>query len=175
MSTRCNIIIEDNEFNRIQFYHHCDGYPEGVGAHLKKLASNYKGEHSVAAFADALEASEEKGKYNNGFEREDCGLHGDIEYLYIVALERKGFRVLCYKIGFDWKREIKCFTKENVIWDCPSVFDEYYELPAQSIADQINEAVAAITPAAFEDAELIAELRRRGYIGTLTKTIEVTL
>ena len=35
MSTRCNILIGDR-----QFYHHWDGYPDGVGADLAYFIAN---------------------------------------------------------------------------------------------------------------------------------------
>lgn len=41
MSTRATIkITERNESFRV--YHHCDGYPEGIGEDLKNYLSNIK-------------------------------------------------------------------------------------------------------------------------------------
>lgn len=83
MSTRTNIFV-DYEGERIQYYHHHDGYPEGVGKMLASyldIATYIAPERTTAGvrkqFLELL-------KLDKGFEREEIGLHGDIEYLYFV-------------------------------------------------------------------------------------------
>lgn len=96
MSTRCVIKVEGKTSN-LDIYHHCDGYPEGVGMELRK------------ALYDGLLArinSAERGDSFRGFEFPDVvrtileisdeykitdGIHGDIEYLYIVDLKANKF------------------------------------------------------------------------------------
>ena len=107
MSTRCNIIVM-KEGKVIQFYHHCDGYPEGVGMKLKELAdvaeliTPYK--YSLAfgriyneciwdCFLGLIKQAEQYA--NEGeIEKPDYDLlHGDIEYLYLVRVSTEGINV----------------------------------------------------------------------------------
>ena len=95
MSTRCNILIGDS-----QFYHHHDGYPQGVGADLAywladrraKLANRsaeYCEKMLAGELADGIPgrlARTTWGK-DDGYESEAAdGLHSDIEFLYIVKV-----------------------------------------------------------------------------------------
>lgn len=88
MSTRCNIVVKDTEWNGVILYHHCDSYPSGVGAHLLEIV---KGKGFMDAFACAnhiLHTTEgEKDKpFKNDFALCGC-LAGDIEYLYTVKVK----------------------------------------------------------------------------------------
>lgn len=92
MSTRCNIILRDeNKNKKIYLYHHHDGYPEGVGADLAHFVSvwnkcyYYCIEEIATIMIKGLE-SPLYGRVDNEYEL-TSGLHGDIEYLYIVRLE----------------------------------------------------------------------------------------
>ena len=92
MSTLSNIFVDFNG-ERKQFYHHCDGYVEGVGKDLvvrMKMASeraskansylagdNFRTERVYKEFLNLLE---EEGSY----ESEEIGLYANIEYLYYV-------------------------------------------------------------------------------------------
>ena len=91
MSTRCNIIVKDETGNRIYLYHHSDGYPEGVGtdlAHWAKTRNWGKYCNSAHHIATALLKGLPSPFY--GYEDRDyeltSGLHGDIDYFYIVNL-----------------------------------------------------------------------------------------
>ena len=82
MSTRSNIFVDYNG-ERIQFYHHCDGYPEGVGKQLAsflEIATYTAKERTTAGvrkqFLELLKTDR--------YEPEEIGLHDDIEYLYFV-------------------------------------------------------------------------------------------
>ena len=92
MSTRSNIFVDFNG-ERKQFYHHYDGYLEGVGKDLlvrmelaaakaRKAVSFLEGDdlRTEKAYKEFLKLLEEEGSY----ELEEIGLHGDIEYLYYV-------------------------------------------------------------------------------------------
>ena len=88
MSTRSNIFVDFNG-ERKQFYHHHDGYLDGVGKDLlvrmemaiararKDISYLVSTERVYKEFINLLE---EEGSY----ESEEIGLHGDIEYLYYV-------------------------------------------------------------------------------------------
>lgn len=92
MSTRCNIILKDeNKSKKIYLYHHHDGYPEGVGADLAHFVTEWnKGYfYGVEELANRMIKGIESpfyGEVDNEYELTSC-LHGDIEYLYIVRLE----------------------------------------------------------------------------------------
>ena len=92
MSTRSNIFVDFNG-ERKQFYHHWDGYVEGVGKDLlvrmemaimraRKAISYLAGDNFITerVCKEFLNLLEEEGSY----EPEEIGLHGDIEYLYYV-------------------------------------------------------------------------------------------
>ena len=95
MSTRSNIFVDFNG-ERKQFYHHWDGYVEGVGKDLLvrmemaitrardaipySLKEDTFSLRTERAYKEFLNLLEEEGSY----EPEEIGLHGDIEYLYYV-------------------------------------------------------------------------------------------
>lgn len=89
MSTRSNIFVDFNG-ERKQFYHHWDGYLNGVGKDLlirMELAVTKACEYvpdiagrTKNVYEEFLNLLEEEGSY----EPEEIGLHGDIEYLYYV-------------------------------------------------------------------------------------------
>ena len=95
MSTRSNIFVDFNG-ERKQFYHHWDGYVEGVGQDLLvrmemalkrarnaipfSLKENTFRLRTERTYKEFLNLLEEEGSY----EPEEIGLHGDIEYLYYV-------------------------------------------------------------------------------------------
>jgi len=112
MSTRANIIIEDKYGARLYFYRHSDGYPEGTLPTLTKFLNLVKdgtirNNTSQAAgwliFIGAVEYREynptifdakDPGEINPkdwkvGSYEPTIGLHGDIDYLYIVDLATK--------------------------------------------------------------------------------------
>lgn len=87
MSTRCNVIIRQQGV-QVVLYHHHDGYPEGVGMDLiERFGKNFRDEKAhVLSLSYAVNAliKDQNDEY------EWClRLHGDIEYLYTVDLERK--------------------------------------------------------------------------------------
>lgn len=105
MSTRCNIVIKKDD-TCTYLYHHCDGYPSGVGAELERFFEN-----------NATVGMTPIGVYNSlvflyGDEYELCdGIHGDISYLYEICLDdsfvilscRNSQRNLIYDVCYDLK------------------------------------------------------------------------
>ena len=95
MSTRSNILVDFNGEKK-QFYHHHDGYIEGVGADLLirmgmavararnaipySLKDDTFSLRTERAYKEFLNLLEEEGSY----EPEEIGIHGDIEFLYYV-------------------------------------------------------------------------------------------
>ena len=96
MSTRCDIIIKDNDtktvYKELKLYHHCDGYPEGVGKFLiEELTPELK--HPYITGIDIANFLIKHPK-DDGFEL-TVGEHIDIEYRYTIDLAT---------------REIKCYS-----------------------------------------------------------------
>lgn len=88
MSTRCNVLVRYNNNSDYmhQYYHHHDGYPEGVGAVLDAFITTAqvtaKSKESIDLVFKMLLTAEgdfEDEGYNEG-------LHGDIEFLWFVDL-----------------------------------------------------------------------------------------
>lgn len=101
MSTRCNVIIKD-ENTKVQLYHHHDGYPEGVGQNLteymeeiKKLPQNESSKILSTPLSLAKWLCDEDREDEYELERE-VYLHGDIEYLYVIDLGEG--TIVCYEV-----------------------------------------------------------------------------
>jgi hypothetical protein len=73
MSTRANVILKKGE-RKVYLYRHCDGYPDGLGQDLQ----------------EAMDSTPEDTILNileiDGIEL-TTGIHGDVEYIYIVNLD----------------------------------------------------------------------------------------
>jgi len=102
MSTRCNIIIKDGE-DKLFFYRHSDGYPDGVKATLNEFLDMVKSgkirnnlsqaagwlilighkEYLPECPADAI------SDWKVGAYEPTTSIHGDIEYLYEIDLEKE--------------------------------------------------------------------------------------
>ena len=101
MSTRATILIKKGcESYRV--YHHCDGYPEGIGKDIKEYLAGKK-----QWYADDIVNDLVKGKVANdgSYEITSCQ-HGDEQYAYLIDCATRELK--CYKVGwdeFDWKEE----------------------------------------------------------------------
>lgn len=107
MSTRSNIIVNFKDYVWSQFYHHSDGYPEGVGkmlcvaAYLTLYRQSY--DTDVMQIYELFKKSLTKIGRRFEFEKElpfddkdfKHSLHGDIEYLYTVNIlgEGRNFKI----------------------------------------------------------------------------------
>lgn len=107
MSTRCNIkLIEKDQI--IWLYHHHDGYPRYLGAFLlTKYNDTFKDKNK---YIDAFDLANEliKDKDDDEFELTN-GIHGDIEYLYEIDIDKREIR--CFEIGYekqgnDWQQMV---------------------------------------------------------------------
>lgn len=104
MSTRCNIIVQD-ENTKYTLYHHWDGYPEYVGLCL--YDGLYEKIKKGGLYAEQVVNMLLKGKIDNddGYEL-TTGLHGDIEYLYIIDLTFK--TLTCYSVR-NWEGGLEVY------------------------------------------------------------------
>lgn len=116
MSTRANIILKQGK-NKLYFYRHSDGYPEGVFDTLKKfinLVNDGKIRNNILQAAGwlVLIGAEEYGVSANieeNFVKEDVygmswksssyeltnNIHGDIEYLYVIDFDETPIKCFC--------------------------------------------------------------------------------
>ena len=108
MSTRCNLLIRHQGI-QVCLYHHHDGYPEGVGAELCEIFfDRFTKKDSAPFYLDGVVNSLIKNY--QGYEWSSA-LHGDIEYLYTVDLERR--TIICEEVN-NWE-ELKIGKKINMI------------------------------------------------------------
>lgn len=106
MSTRANVLVveKNGDWENInQFYRHCDGYVEEAGKNLAVLAYmakefSYSDKYTDDAGNEVVRDNFKRIRnrmlgYLNDFEDYEAeeyadGLHGDIEFLYLVKIER---------------------------------------------------------------------------------------
>lgn len=93
MSTRANVKIFDRH-NALYFYQHSDGYPDGLGAWLKRCLSLDKVKQHIndieyLAGVLIMEYNEDYFKKNLSFPDlvPAVGIHGDESYFYEVNSE----------------------------------------------------------------------------------------
>lgn len=95
MSTRCNIIIKAENGAEILLYHHHDGYPVGVGHDLKFYLSKLRYWYADR-IANAL--MKDKAGLNDKEYELTTGIHGDIEYAYVIDCGLQ--KLTCYATPF---------------------------------------------------------------------------
>ena len=97
MSTRCNVIVKENDGKFFQLYHHHDGYPEGVGADLEEYIKQMDDDCLVDGkkFLDFLCDPKRDDEYE--YEGTNICPHRDIEYLYYIDLQEQF--IYCYSIS----------------------------------------------------------------------------
>lgn len=84
MSTRANIVIRNDydDKEKVVIYHHCDGYPEGVGKDLTSILQKYsENEHANATkeeLANFICNADSDFRITTPFE------NADAEYIYEI-------------------------------------------------------------------------------------------
>ena len=131
MSTRAAIIIRDSK-SKYNVYHHCDGYPEGVG---KELEIVYKNCDPI----NAIEAKKRLLEYDGEYEDTDC-IHSDEEYIYVIDTDER--KIECYSVTGDYFMN----ASESVIKHTEplyvQLFDTYIKVLAELKERLKNEVVA---------------------------------
>lgn len=105
MSTRANIRITEGD-GQILLYHHCDGYPEGVGKELKEFLKFYKYWDPERIASDLATMKNRYEKYP--YECAIC-LHGDEAYVYVIDCDKK--TLTCYSHRWDETFEQCCIPE----------------------------------------------------------------
>lgn len=122
MSTRANIVIKNKSndgksltsVKYVQVYHHCDGYPKGVGEEIRELLhKRFVEEQNKDISVDSLykmlietNTDEMCPEYRLDTATNDIWkvrLHGDIEYLYVIDIDEES--VFCYHQNIGWSSE----------------------------------------------------------------------
>lgn len=107
MSTRCNIKLIEKD-RTIWLYHHHDGYPRYLGAFL--LTKYHNTFQNNDRYIDIYDIANELIKDSKDDEFElTSGMHGDIEYLYEIDVDKREIR--CFEVGYekqgnDWKQTL---------------------------------------------------------------------
>lgn len=105
--TRCNIVVNDST-DTLYIYHHCDGYPKGVGQQLIK----YLQCNTPLRAQDVLDGL--VFMYGEEYE-ETSSVHGDIEYLYTIDIRNDRISLKCDDVYAN-KKAFSCdFAKGDVI------------------------------------------------------------
>lgn len=98
MSTRCNVIIRTPDGAKVYLYRHCDGYPSGEGdtiasVWLSLTATHYDANQQHDPYWKAKwiktflpQLMQTTGSGGDPHHEFTSGLHGDIEFLYIIDL-----------------------------------------------------------------------------------------
>ena len=132
MSTRCNIIVTDYGV-RHYLYHNSDGYPSGVGVQLKKCAKRwFPGGYGCRTWPSLV--ANQLVKYEIGLNDKTyeitSGLHGDVNYLYVINLKARTIRG--YRVE-RWDMKIsEIVRRENLVripeWDgSPTIYEKEKE------------------------------------------------
>lgn len=146
MSTRCNIIVNDDRGNKLYLYHHHDGYPEGVGSDLAHFVADrnipyfYGGAYGFANRLLKGINSPFYEKVDNEYELTSA-LHGDIEYVYVVR----------FSYDDEAGRTTATLEAYKVLWS-----DEYAEY-AETLTAIDGTIVAPISITDNSNAEEVTE------------------
>lgn len=104
MSTRATICIKEKNEQDIWVYHHCDGYPTGIGSDLKRYLNTLKYRWIATEIANDL-IKDRVALKDDGYEL-TSGQHGDEAYAYLIDCDERTIK--CYNINFnqfEWKTE----------------------------------------------------------------------
>ena len=93
MSTRATIKIAKKGKGDVWMYHHCDGYPDGVGSELLDFLSNIDDNDWNQKYISAnINAEDPSYEFTSG-------QHGDEDYAYLIDCDKH--TLTCYSVGWD--------------------------------------------------------------------------
>lgn len=88
MSTRCHLVVKGKGFEKAYIYHHCDGYPDGVGAEIVEEMKKYDNpEWRVNEVVNEILSINDEYQL-------DTDIHGDEDYIYLIDCDSK--KIECY-------------------------------------------------------------------------------
>jgi hypothetical protein len=122
-----------------QYYHHWDGYEQGLGLELVRILltmrdeSGFKGSPLFTELTKPecslyLIQNEFRSRFTLEYQQESTDiLHGDIEYLYHIDFDKDHVKLTMYK-RTNWETEEhenwKKWASKKTLFDC-SVTDHY--------------------------------------------------
>lgn len=110
MSTRSHIEVrEGKEKNYI--YHHCDGYPSGVGMELKDALEDNHFFDKDEQF-DIVKVTDMICDIDPQYEPDE-GFHGDEEYYYVVDCDNR--TLTCYEVPWEMEDFDELFGEDNIV------------------------------------------------------------
>ena len=107
MSTR-SVVKVINNGKSIELYHHCDGYPEGVGYCLLKIMEEYKTDE-YSDINSLVMKMITKGNFEVTFYN-----HCDIEYFYELNFDKK--QVNCMAVN-NWNKTMEILEHIDLVYD----------------------------------------------------------
>ena len=123
MSTRAAIIVKDSK-SKYNVYHHCDGYPEGVGKELERVYRNCDP-------IDAAEAKKRLLEYDDEY-RDTSYIHGDEEYIYVVNTDER--KIECYSVTGKYFMN----ASESVIEETEPLYVQLFDTYIK-VLEELNE------------------------------------
>ena len=105
MSTRCQVKVICNGKD-LMLYHHCDGYPEGVGYCLLKILKKYG---NGCRASDLVMKMINRGDFEITF-----GNHCDIEYYYELDFDK--VKVNCMAVN-NWGDTMEIEEHIDLVYD----------------------------------------------------------
>lgn len=105
MSTRCQVEVIANG-KSVMLYHHCDGYPEGVGYCLLKILDKSKEKWRSSELVNKMIT---RGDFEITF-----GNHCDIEYYYELNFDKK--KVNCMAVN-NWGDTMEIEEHIDLVYD----------------------------------------------------------
>ena len=113
MSTRAIVIIKD-EYEKLYFYRHFDGYPEGtmpsLNLFLDKVKSGKIRKDVMQAAGHLILIGHEEIKNKKDYEdwkvgsyEPTTGIHGDIDHLYVIDLDKERIKEIPSKKWAKWE------------------------------------------------------------------------
>ena len=127
MSTRCHVIVRngknENKEKWNYIYHHCDGYPSGVGKELSDILTKIHDKGISRNDFNANFITENILNYSDEYEC-DNSIHGDEEYIYLIDVEHKytigddsesnSVTLTCYEVlSFEFETDPEDFSAEE--------------------------------------------------------------
>ena len=124
MSTRCVIRIKRGQVGSVDLYHHCDGYPDGVGVQLlgtiERWFDGRPGNNTMDSeiLANRLVKNEDKELNDDSYEI-TLAKHCDLEYFYEIDFgpaddltKTKALAALrCWSLRFDFEGDWKDYDE----------------------------------------------------------------
>lgn len=102
MSTRCNLLVQDNVKGEHILYRHCDGMPDSAGEEIKKFLKNYVKNTDTPYNHEDIS----NGIIDDlGFEDEGT-VAGDINYFYEIIVHPNTIFYTCWHVPVFAKYDI---------------------------------------------------------------------